>query len=302
MKHAALFLLVMILILSACSKADSSLRIGIIKPSIDHLPLSYALSKGWLDAGQYKCIPFSSGWEVQEALIAGRIDVAIIPFTYVWNAASKGYPIRTISFFERETDAIVVQREVHNPQQLNGKRIGLLKGSTLDVLWQDYAAENGIEAEEVYFRSPNEAISALQKKELEAAVLYVPVVNKLVDKFNVLHWFGDTYGAHPCCDLAVNKQQIDNAKEKLLRQLYSNLEQAISQIDFQSKDMQLFIAQNYGTTDAETIEALKHTVFKMGLQQSGIDFQARMAAISIASKYLDKIPPISEVYWDTYAK
>ncbi len=88
MREFSSVVLLALLLLSACGK--SSLRIGIIKPSIDHLPLSYGFQMKRMNAEIYTLVPFTSGWEVQEALVAGRVDAAIMPFTYVWNAAASG--------------------------------------------------------------------------------------------------------------------------------------------------------------------------------------------------------------------
>lgn len=301
-KTTLLVLVLMLIMLSSCTQMDKSLRIGIIKPSIDHVPLSYALDKGWLKAEQFVTIPFSSGWEVQEALIAGRIDVAIMPFTYVWNSVAKGYPLKTVSFFERETDAILVQPELEFPADLNGKKVALLKGSTLEILWQDYALRERIVAKPVYFRSPNEIVAALQSKAVDAAVLYAPIVNKLSDQYLVLHWFGENFPAHPCCDLAANTKQVTGPKLKLLQELYKGLEVAIKNMDSEASDVHRFVMANYGLTDAQAWEALQHTVFQLGLQQGGQVFQARMADISLDMGYLDKVPALSDVYWDINAR
>jgi len=290
-------LLIALLALSACSTRTHDLRIGIISSSINHLPLSYAIDRGDIPAGKYQLVKFASGWEVQEAMISGSIDVAIMPFTYVWNAASKGYPISTASFFERETDAIIAQTEFKSVAALQGKKIGLLRASTLDILWRDYAGKHGIDYDAVYFRSPNEAIAALDKKEIAAAVLYVPLVNKLVAKYNLIHWFSDDYPYHPCCDLAVNTDNIKHQnKLKHLDALMQDLQHAIDKLDTEPAKLEAYMMNSYGMKAEECREALKHTKFRMGLDASGMDFQRKMTEISMASGYLDRIPADYEVY------
>jgi ABC-type nitrate/sulfonate/bicarbonate transport system substrate-binding protein len=251
-----------------------------------------------MSAEKYSLVPFTSGWEVQEALIAGRVDAAILPFTYVWNAAAKGYPVKTISFFERETDAVVALQNIKSASDLNGKKVGLLKASSLDVLWRDYAAAENISAEPVYFRSPNEAVAALQKAEVSAVVLYVPIVNKLADDFNIIHWFGDSYAAHPCCDLAVNTRQVNGDKAKQLALFVQELDANVTNMFTDANGAKAYAKSSYGLSDAQVQGALKHSVFRMGLEQSGRKFQRRMAEISLEAGYLDKIPTDSEVYWD----
>lgn len=295
MLKLAILLVITCLVFSACSTKTQDLRIGIISSSINHLPLSFAIDDGAIPKDKYQLIKFTSGWEVQEAMITGSIDVAIMPFTYVWNAASKGYPISTASFFERETDAVVAQPEYHALNDLRGKKIGMLRASTLDVLWRDYADKNGIEFEAVYFRSPNEAIAALDKKEIAAAVLYVPLVNKLEAKYNTLHWFSEDYPFHPCCDLAVNTNNIKH-KNKQLSILMEDLQLAVSNMDKDKTKLERYIMTSYGLSADECREALQHTQFRMGLEAEGKEFERRMTDISLAIGYLDRVPADYEVY------
>ncbi len=299
MKRVVIILVALVALFAVgCRTKQEVLRFGIIKPSIDHLPYTWGVEKGAIDKAKYQTIAFTSGWEIQEALVAGRIDAAIIPFTYVWNAATQGHPVRTISFFERETDGILAQPHIRSPQDLEGRKVGLLRASTLDVLWQDYAKREGISAQPIYFRTPSEAVSALQNRDLDAIVTYVPIINKLSDKFNVIHWFGDFHPAHPCCDLAVNTAQITPGKKKLLIDLYSNLERAINAMTDDQDSVRQFVREYYGLTHSQADSALEHTIFRMGLDESGKRFQREMAVYSWESGYLKAIPNLDDVYWD----
>lgn len=287
---------VLLLGLMSCRPQHQVLRIGIISPSIDHLPVSYAMQNGLISSEDIMVIPFVSGWETQEALIAGRLDVAILPFTYIWNAAAKGYPVKTVSFFERETDGIVVQSGINSVNDLQGKKIGLLKASSLEVLWMDYARTNGINAETIYFHSPNEIVAALRSAEIDAGVLYVPILNKLEDRYTVLHWFSDSYPKHPCCDLAVNTKNLAAGKEKYFKRFYKDLEKALGKLETHDKAFQSFAEKKYSLDSEQLKRALQHTGFRLGLGNEGIAFQTRMAEYSREQGYLERIPTSSEVY------
>jgi ABC-type nitrate/sulfonate/bicarbonate transport system substrate-binding protein len=71
-----MLLVISALLFCACAKTEPKLRLGFIKPSINHLPLSLLLQQNKI-AG-IKLVYFSSGWEAQEALISGKIDTAIL--------------------------------------------------------------------------------------------------------------------------------------------------------------------------------------------------------------------------------
>lgn len=296
----AFSLMILALLLLSCGSNPEKLRIGIIKASIDHLPLSYAYDNGLLDKKQYELLSFSSGWELQEALIAGHADAAIMPFTYAWNAAAKGYPIRIVSFFERETDGILSQPEIKSIQDLHHKKIGLLKASTLDILMQDLAKRSNITYEAVYFRTPNESISALQSRAVDAIVLYVPLIQKLWTDYHVLHWFKDDYAAHPCCDLCVNTKQMTVSKQEMLKKLLRISQSQIELIERRDPKIISYVERNYGLSKSMANNTLDYTIFQTGLDTAGKAFERQMISIAIEAGYQEKDLQDAEIYLELF--
>lgn len=294
------FTLILILLWfgSSCHKRPVSLKIGIIKPSTDHLPLSYLFHKGFEGMDAYELIYFSSGWELQEALIAGKADMGIMPFSFAFNAASKGYPIAITSFFERESDGLVALNKYSSLKDLNSKKIGVLRASTVDVLTIDLAKKEGFSYEPVYFRTPNEMIAALQSEEVDAIVAYVPLLQKIGDQFNVLHFFGSNYPAHPCCDICVNTKTLTAPKLALYNELMQQLPMAIAKVNSREADLMQYMMDSFGLSLAQANEALDHTVFQLGLDLQGIDFQMKMGAIAVEQGYQTKVLSASEIYWE----
>jgi ABC-type nitrate/sulfonate/bicarbonate transport system substrate-binding protein len=295
MRFAAI--LAAVLLLAACSAERERLRIGIIRPSIDHLPLSWLFHRDQTLARDYEVIGFSSGWELQEALIGNGVDAAILPFTYVYNAVDKGAPIRIVSFFERETDGLVCRSGIDDPSQLDGKRIGVLKASSLDLLLRDYARRSGFSCQPVHFRSPNELVAALQAGEVEAVVLYVPLIQKLDGRFHVLHWFSESYPAHPCCDLAVNRDRMDAARLVKLKALIPRLRGQLEEANAPGEGYLAFAKRLYGLDRSQLDDALSHTVFRMGLDREGIEFQRAMARLGVEAGYQKAVAPPEKIYW-----
>lgn len=291
-----LMCLALILPALSCDQRKDILRLGIITPSVDHLPLSYAMHAGKLDAKAIQIIGFNTGWELQEALIAGKVDTAIIPFTYAWNMAAKGYPIKIVSFFERETDAVLVSPGIQKPEDLNGRKVGLIKASTLDVFFIEWTARRGISFDPVYFRSPNEMIAALDAGMVSAIVCYEPLIQKISHKYAVLHWFGADYPHHPCCDFAVNTDRLDDRRRAALKQLLSDLHDPVEAVNLGKPDALAFMAKYYGLTRAQCDAALQNTVFTLGMGQSGRDFERRMAEVGFQHGYIDKLLADDEIY------
>ncbi|PKN79287.1 MAG: hypothetical protein CVU48_05745 [Candidatus Cloacimonetes bacterium HGW-Cloacimonetes-1] len=288
-----------LLITAACKKKNTDqLRIGIVQPSINHLPFTYTINQNAVDINDYKIIQFTSGWEAQEAIIGKEIDVAILPFTYAWNAAIKGYPVKIVSFLERQSDGIVVGNGIKSIQDLNNKRIGILKASTLDILMQDFAQSRKLQYTPVYFRSPSEQVAALKSSNVDAIVSYVPTIQKFNDDYPVIHWFADDYPMHPCCDLVVNTENLTKQRQKQLFTLFRAMNKQIPKIHTFGDEILQIISKDYKLNIDQASSALEHTGFMMGLEPSGMDFERKMIDIGVANGMFDKFPSDLDIYWN----
>ena len=174
MKKIMWILLMFILLLGCTNRNENKLIVGIIKPSLNHLPFDFGLATEFLDRENYTIKKFASGWETNEALVSGKIDVAILPFTYTWLAISNGEKVKIISFFERESDGIIAKPEIETLDQLEGKRIGVLRASTLDVFAELMSEDHKINMEFVYFRTPMDMAAALRSNEVDALPMNQP--------------------------------------------------------------------------------------------------------------------------------
>lgn len=288
-----------ILMISGCQNrgVKTPVRIGIIKPSIDHLPLSLALEKEYLKPTKYELVNFTSGWEVQEAITAGRLDLAIMPFTYAWSAVAKGYKLKISCCLERETDGVLAPVSVQDIKELNNQKIGLLRASTLDILMQDTAKIKDITYTPVYFRTPTEMIAALKSNDVSAIVCYVPLIQKMGTDYHVLHWFSETYPFHPCCDLVIT-EDINTAYPKLIKEITAGLVKAISDIENPSEETYKLVSDLYGLDQTQTDDALLHTRFAVCITESDKQFELQMMESFLKSDYLKKMPDIKDVYLD----
>lgn len=299
MKYNKTFVLLCAITLSlfACKqKAADSLRMGIIGPSINHLPLTYSLAAHRPQAGAFELIKFSSGWEAQEALIAGKIDAAIMPFSYAWNAASRGYPVKIVSFLERESDAIVAKSSIQNVTDLQGRKIGVLKASTVELLMIDFAEQADFSFEPVFFRTPNELVASLQAGQVDAIVAYVPLIQKISGDFKVLHWFGESHPHHPCCDIAINQKHLNSAKTLVLKELIDAIHSSLPDIESRDKLLLDHTKTAYKLDDGQVREALTHTRFSTGLDESGKELQRRMMRIAVQKGYQKNLVDDDKIY------
>ncbi len=296
-KILILWVIMSSLILLSCAKKESKLKIGIIKPSIDHLPLTYALSEQMISKEDTEIIMFNSGWEAQEAMVSGQIDISIMPFTYVWTARSKGYPLKTISFFERETDGIVVTSDIKQMKDLNGKKIGVLRASTIDAFLYDLIKKDSLLVETVYFRTPNEMISALKNKDVSGIVTYVPIIQKLSDEFKVIYWFSEQMPEHPCCNLVGTEKALDDKYLQVLA-LMRALDHSIQSIREKDEKVIQLMMKNYLLSREQSLDALQHSIFKMNLSEKDKAFEEETMKTFLELKYIEQMPKAEDVYED----
>lgn len=295
MKKIIICIVLISLILIGCSTQDGSLRIGIISPSVDHLPLTFGMDNGKISQAELKIRHFTSGWEVNEALVAGKIDVAILPFTYVWLNIASGYDVKTISFFERESDGIIASKDIKSPEDLHGRKIGVLRSSTLDILAEDLLSRLDISAELVYLRTPSEMAAALTKGDVDALSYYVPSIFKFDERFHILYWYSDAYPAHPCCNIAANAAAIEDKSEALYK-LLEELQATIDMMEHNQDEVLDFTTAYFGLSKQEAEKTLKNTRFVMGLDEDSIQFEEKMIRIMYQKDYISKKVDRDEVY------
>ena len=292
-----LMIFVVISVIFSCSKRDDKLRIGIIKPSLNHLPLDFAFNVKDLDQEVYNIFSFKSGWETNEALISGRIDVAIMPFTYAWKAVSIGKPVKIISFFERESDGIITTKNVNNIQELDGKKLGVLKASTLDIFAHRMLNENNISMEFEYFRTPMDMASALKKGNVDALSYYVPSIYAFDEgKFHIIYWFSDDYPKHPCCNLISRDEVIKNRKSEL-EILVSGLRKSAITLTNNPQIAYEAAYEFFGVSLEVAKKSLRHTKYVTGLEEEGKIFEEKSASIMKDLGYLTKSMKREDVYY-----
>ncbi len=283
----------------SCSRPEERLVVGIIAPSTDWLPLYMALDLEFLDEKDVKLHYFSTGWEVNEALIAERIDIAIMPFTYGWKGVSGDKNIRIISFFERESDGIITAPDISNLQQLNRRRIGVLRASTLDIFTHLIMDKYDFKPEIVYFRTPTEMVVALQEGYVDALSFYVPVIFKVDDPFKTIHWYGDSYPDHPCCDIIATDSAI-NEKKEAITNFVDIMRISCEYILKKPKKAIQSIMDNWQLCSSSAERTLKHTSFRVSLDEDGKHFQLKTAEKMVELGYLKRLPDFSEVYYEGF--
>jgi NitT/TauT family transport system substrate-binding protein len=290
-----IIVLCLLITLTSCQTHQQKLRIGIIKPSVNHFPLSFAYQRQLLNPARFELISFSSGWEAQEAIAAGKLDAAILPFTYVWTLQSKGHQVKTLSCLERETDALVTKMDSKDWKALPNPKIGLLRASSLEALLLDYAQSQNLHYKPVYFRSPAELTEALRSSSVDAIVCYEPLISKMGDTAQVVHWFADNHPNHPCCNLVASQTAL-NRQSALLTELQSALHKSVEFLAIHPEEAIKALSQSYQLTAEQAEQALAHVKYDLSTSTQDKVFERSMMQTFIQSGYLKTLPADSEIY------
>lgn len=289
------------LLLLSCNVRDDSIRLGLIRPSLNHLPVQYGLELGIIDSVDVSLHYFNSGWEVNEALVAGKLDAAIIPFTYAWTDIARGHAVRIASFLERESDGIVTSVRYPELASLEGRRVGVLRASTLDVFARMLSERERLDWELIPFRSPVEMAAALQSGQVDALSYYVPPIFKPGRDFHTVAWYSDFFPGHPCCDLVIHESALSSKRESLLW-LYGGLQKTVGVMTASPEDVLACATRHFDMADSLLRKSVMHTQYRFGLEKSGRDFERMTAQTMHKQGYLDKEIDPEAVYVDLSAE
>ncbi len=291
--------LIIFFILIGCSRKHDKLQIGLIAPSTNHLPVLIALEEGLLDEDELKIHWFSSGWEVNEALISGRVDLAIMPFTYAWQGVAERQKVRILSFLERESDGIIARREIETVRDLDGRKVGVLRASTLDIFFHLVIDSYNIEPEIVYFRTPTEMAAALNTGHVDALSFYVPPMFQFDNRFKPLLWYSELYPEHPCCDLVAYEESLSE-KEDLIFDFLRVIEKSCNIMQKENNKGISLIIDHFGYERTIAEKTLEQQKFITGLNEEGIKFQKKVVNKMLDLGYLRKEVSTSDVYYDIH--
>jgi len=295
MKKIIWLFLTLTLILGCTNRSEDKLIVGIIKPSLNHLPFDFGLATKFLDRENYIIKKFASGWETNEALISGKIDVAILPFSYTWLAISNGKKVKIISFLERESDGIIANPDIKTIDQLEGKKIGVLRASTLDVFAELFSEERKINMEFVYFRTPIDMASALKSGEVDALSYYVPSIFKFPSEYNIVHWYGDDHPLHTCCNISATEDAI-NSKSDLIKEFITGLETATAELNKSPSTAYKAVEEFFELYPPYSKQSLYHTKYVMGLDEKMKEFELKAFNKMIEKGYAENPVTPENVY------
>lgn len=154
------------------------------------------------------------------ALVSGRIDATVAPFTNLVTAFANGANIRIIAGSGMNGLALVGRPNIKTLSDLRGKRVGTVRGDTLELMAYEAIKQAGLlnQVTFEYFTDGLEALQAIRSGRYDAVTHVEPFVSRLVheDRMNVLVtgekvWRTD----HPDCVLAAAPKALGQRRGAL---------------------------------------------------------------------------------------
>lgn len=119
---------------------------------------------------------FAYGIDTINALLVQRTDTAMAADYALLNSLGKG-DMKIVSTLTRATEAsskttvLLVKGGITKPEELKGKKLGVARGTVYEYVWAKFLEKLNIDEKDikmVYYSTPDEAIVALTKGEMDA--------------------------------------------------------------------------------------------------------------------------------------
>jgi ABC-type nitrate/sulfonate/bicarbonate transport system substrate-binding protein len=136
----------------------------------------------------------------------------------------------------------------------------------------------------------------LTQGKVDAAVSYVPVIQKMPDDLHVLHWFSEYYPGHPCCDLVATEQAL-HTRQGMIRKLLATLQSGIYDVESAAPAALSFMADYYLLSPKQTAAALEHVRYRTEITAQDKAFERKMMQAFVTKGYVKTLPADQEMYY-----
>ncbi len=192
------------------------LRVGIGRAT--EYPAVLLASKD-LDYPQIELKIYKSAFTLTKDLAEGYLDVGCSPLItqVLFALVYRNIKIRAGCGFRGGG----IASRVTNPRIFGSSEL-----STMEFSLRSYIEKRGIEAQIMYFPSPDKMVKALENGDVEAIAIWEPFLSELSQNYKITR-FEEIFGRYPCCTLASNIQ-AENSRE--LQEFLNTYKNATEQI------------------------------------------------------------------------
>jgi sulfonate transport system substrate-binding protein len=255
-----------------------------------------AVKKGFFSAEGLKVKPmfFSSGPACAEALTYGNADFGTMGDTTAIITTSKGSGFTIIASHgggeQRHRLMVTQNSQIKTLQDLEGKRIGLKKGTSTHGALEFLAHKEGLDLrDEIIDMAPRDQLLALAAGELDGIVASEPTpslaeVNGFGLELTTMAGLGNTYPIM----LLVNRKFATNHPE-LVDKMIKALSKATTFIAERPEEAVSILATQSGLNPVVIRKAMTYHHYGISLDDAVLD------SLSVTAKFLEKIGKINRI-------
>ena len=220
---AKLWLVPVMMLLSAVTQAQESLKVGYIRV-MDDAQVMVAKEAGLYEKHglNVELVEFSSGTDLIKAIVGGQLDTGVLGFTNAVAWASKGANLKVVGGAQRGYHSILVREEtgIETVADLKGKTLASQRqGSTADAVLRGVTLKGAnLEAGDLNIMgvSPAVAVQSLVSGRVDAAFLFEPYdrIARLVAPVKQIYEIGEVW-PFPCMVVITAGETLDKRKEAI---------------------------------------------------------------------------------------
>lgn len=252
---------------------------------------------------------FPSGGDLSAAVVGGSLSIGSSGSTPTTTLRGAPFPIKILAQMSDISGAqqIIVKSDIRRPEDLYGKRIALLKGTSSEIMVDSMAKAYGVDLSKIerLAMGPTEMLSSFIRGDIQAASLWEPHSTRarkggngriLVSGTNsyIMGKEGPNriYGDH---STLYATEDFIRKNPKTIRAVLEALARAVEYIEKDSEGANAILAKEFGTSTDDMRDIMKVNRYQMVIDQVMVDDLNRIAEFLFSlSKLKNKL---SVVEW-----
>lgn len=248
---------------------------------------------------------FDSGGDVNEAIVAGSVDIGLVGSSPASRGISQGikYQVPWIHDVIGEAEALVVKSDIKSIEDLKGKTVAVPLASTSDFSLRAALKDAGVDANDVKIidAEPDAIYAAWKKGDIDAAYVWNPNLAKIKeDGGEVLITSADlAKKGQTTYDLAVATNEFAEKYPEALNTWAAQQDKAVKLIQDSPDEAAKAIAAELSISEDEALAQLKDLIFLNAAEQVGEDYLGGGLGVNlydeaVFNKELKQIPSVKD--------